>query len=306
MTFSFTSFYLPQACKYATAVIIFTLFLLVSPHSHAQENEAKSITVPTGQFDDLKHTRSGRVDKIIDGLTILLKDKKIIRLASLDIPDFNNNQEAPYNEAAHQLLQDTLPEGTEVMIYQTRVAKKGRVNRMNHHLGHIVTKKGTIWVNGTLLSHGLARVYTAPKAPEMNIQMLAVEQAARTAKRGIWATESKFPVLRPDSAEQAMGKLALIQGVVQKTASVKNNIYLNFGKNWKIDFTIMIPPSLRKKLAHNGIDPLNMAHKAVRVRGYLREYNGPLIELEAPEHLEYPLDLSLISESEKPSLRPIP
>jgi endonuclease YncB( thermonuclease family) len=310
MTFSFTSFYLsfylPRARRRATAFLIFTLFLLVSPHSYAQDDEAKSITVPTGQFEDLKHTRSGRVDKIIDGLTILLKDKKIIRLASLDIPDFNNNQEAPYNEAAQKLLQSLLPEGTEVMMYQTRVAKKGRVNRMNHQLGHIVTKKGTIWINGALLSHGLARVYTAPKAPEMNTQMLAAEQAARKTERGMWTAESKFPVLTPDDAEQAMGNLAIIEGVVQKTATVKNKVYLNFGKNWKTDFTVMIPPSLRKKLAHNGIDPLSMAHKAVRVRGYLREYNGPLIELEAPEHLEYPLDLSLISTGEKPSLEPIP
>ena len=294
-TLSFVAFlFLPQACRHATAFLIFTLLILAPSYSYAQDSAPKSITVPTGQFDDLKHTRSGRVDKIIDSLTILLSDKTILRLASLDIPDFSDTHEAPYSEAAHKLLQELLPKGTEVMFYQTRMAKKGRVNRMNHQLGHILIKKGRIWINGALLAHGLARVYTAPNAPETLKQMIAMEKTARSEKRGFWAEDSKFPILTPDNASQAMGKLAIIEGVVEKTATVKNKVYLNFGKDWKTDFTIMITPALRKKLAHKGIDPLSMAHKKLRVRGYLREYNGALIELEAVEHLEYPLKSHLI------------
>jgi endonuclease YncB( thermonuclease family) len=302
---SFIFFFIPpQARKFATALLI--ILLLPTPLCFAQDDAKKSITVPTGQFDDLKHTRSGRVDKIIDGLTILLKDKKIIRLASLDIPDFSNNRETPYNEAAQKLLQKFLPEGTEIMIYQTRVAKKGRVNRMNHQLGHILVKKGEIWINGALLAHGLARTYTAPNAPEMNAQMLSAEQTAREEKRGMWAEGSKFPIFTPDNASQAIGQFVIVEGVVEKTATVKNKVYLNFGKDWKTDFTVMITPALRKKLAHQGIDTLSMAHQKIRVRGYLREYNGPLIELEAPEHLELFIDLSLISADEKPNLTATP
>lgn len=250
----------------------------------------KPVTIPTGQFDDLKHTASGRVDKVIDGLTLLLKDKKIIRLASLDIPDFNNQRDAPYALAALKLLEETYPEGTEVMLYQTRMAKKGRVNRLNHELSHIVTKKDRIWAQGLLLSHGLARVYTAPDAPEMNAQMLTTEAKARTEKQGMWEEGGVYAVLTPDTANSAMGQLAIVEGVVQKTATIKNNVYLNFGENWKTDFTVMITPDLRKKLAHNGIDPLSLSQKKIRVRGYVREYNGALIELEAAEHLEYPLE----------------
>lgn len=175
------------------------------------------------------------------------------------------------------------------MIYQTRMAKKGRENRMGHQLGHIVTKKEPQWINGALLAHGLARVYTSPNAPEMNDQMLMVEDEARREKRGLWAEGSEYNVLTPETADQAMGKLAIIEGVVVKSASVRNNIYLNFGQDWKTDFTVMITPALRKKLAHKGIDPLGLSGKKLRVRGYVREYNGPLIELETPEHFELPL-----------------
>lgn len=287
--------------RYPFFLLLFFVFL--SAPALAQENKAEALKVPTPVFDDLKLTKSGRIDKVIDGLTLLLKDDTIVRLASLDIPDFNERHDAPYAEAALAYLQKSLPEGTEIKIYQTRVAKKGRVNRMNHQLGHILTKKDGLWINGALLNQGLARVYTAPNAPEINNQMLNIEQNARKVKLGMWEDKSPHLVLTPETADQAMGKLAIIEGAVEKTASVKNNIYLNFGKDWKIDFTIMITPALRKKLARRGVDLLNIAGQKIRVRGYLREYNGALIELEAPEHLEYPLLQGL---NETPTLKTTP
>lgn len=280
-------------------LLLICLFSFSPASAQNQEKEEKpSIQVPEGDFSDLKHTKSGRIDKIIDGLTILLKNGTIIRLASIDIPDFHIWRDAPYSEAALELLQKTLPEGTEVMMYQTRMAKKGRITRMKHELAHLVTKKDPIWIQGLLLSRGLARVYTSPNATEMLTQMYKAEQNARATKQGIWAQNSDHLILTPETAEKAMGEFAIIEGVVQKTATVRNNIYLNFGKNWKTDFTIMISPANRKKLAHNGIDPLSMAHKTVRVRGWLREYNGPMIELEDISHLEYPV-------KEQPSATPL-
>lgn len=271
----------PQASKLATALFIILFTLPV----YAQDNAPTSLNVPTPDYKALKHTKSGRVDKIIDSLTILLKDDTIIRLASLDIPDFNE-RDAPISENALTFLQKSLPEGTEIIMYQTRMAKKGRLNRMNHQLSHIVTKKDALWVNGALLTQGLARVYTAPNAPELIGEMYKAENLARQAKLGLWANNR---VLTSEQTNDAIGKFVIVEGVVEKTASVKNNVYLNFGKGWKTDFTVMITPILRKKLARRGVDPLSLSGKNLRVRGYLREYNGPLIELEAAEHLEYPL-----------------
>ena len=260
------------------------------------ETEKVPISAPKGDFSALKHTKSGRVDKIIDGLTVLLKDGTIVRLASLDIPDFHVWESAYYSQDALALLEKLLPEQTEVMMYQTRMAKKGRITRMKHDLAHLVIKpsknqKGTEdedeqWVNGALLANGLARVYTAPNAPEMVDQMYKIEQEARAKKIGIWEEGGRYVILTPDNLEEDMGALVLVEGTVQKTASVKNNVYLNFGQNWKTDFTIMITPALRKKFAHEGVDILGLAGQPVRVRGYLREYNGPLIELEDTVHLE--------------------
>ena len=258
----------------------------------AQEVETQKKAEPTdakklvADFSKLKHTKSGRIDKIIDGLTFILKDGTIVRLASLDIPDFYIVGDAPYAAAAMELLQDKLSEQTEVMLYQTRDAKKGRVNRMNHQLAHVAIKKDKTWIQGEFLRHGLARVYTAPNKTEMLTQMYAVEAATRDKKIGLWEEGSLYQVLSHNQAENKIGKFVVIEGEVKKVASVRNQLYLNFGDNWKIDFTIQVSTGLRKQFAREGIDVMSLAQQKIRVRGYLREYNGPLIELEDTAHLE--------------------
>jgi endonuclease YncB( thermonuclease family) len=269
---------------------LFFLFLMFFSFPVYATEQPAPIQIPVPDLSSLKHTKSGRVDKVIDGLTILLKDKTIVRLASLDIPDFHIWRDAPHSDKALKLLEDTLPTGTEIMLYQTVKAKKGRLNRMNHALAHIVTKSTketeSVWINGALLAHGIARVMMAPTAPEMANQMLKAETAARQEKRGIWADDSEYRIQSHETAEKYIGQFAIIEGRVEKAASVRNNVYLNFGKDWKTDFTIMINPTLRKKLAHGGIHPLSLGGETVQIRGWLREYNGPLIELDIPEHLQ--------------------
>ncbi len=280
----------------------------LSKRGAALNAETSFIKSVSGDFQDLKHTKSGRIDKIIDGLTLLLKDGTIVRLASLDIPDFHVWEDAPHAQAALELLESLLPEGKEIMLYQTRSAKKGRVNRMKHALAHVVIKPPKtskleklppIWVNGTLLENGLARVYNAPNAPEMAAQMYTLEQKARHAKLGMWEDGSRYRIFNAndiDDIDEDRGQLLLLEGIVTKAASVKNNIYLNFGKNWKTDFTIMVKPALRKKLAREGRDPLSMQGQKLRVRGYLRNYNGPLIELEDSLHLESITEIEKLTE----------
>lgn len=262
------------------------LFLILLSPAYAEEETKNNIKIPTVDFSKFKHTKSGRIDKIIDGLTILLKDGTIVRLVSIDLPDFHIWDHAPYSDTALKLLQDILPERTEVMLYQTRNRKKGRVNRMNHQLAHVVIKKDKLWVQGVYLTKGLARVYTPPNNTDMLTQMYKAEQSARKSKLGIWADESEHLIITTEQTDKRIGDFTIVEGTIQKTASVRNKIYLNFGKDWKTDFTIMITPALRKKFAHEGINVLALAQTPVRVRGWLREYNGALIELEDISHLE--------------------
>lgn len=244
---------------------------------------------------ELKHTYSGRIDKIIDEKTILLTSGKIIRLVGINIPASPPNPDNDISLKALMFLRENiLPKGTEVMIYQTRMAKKGRVNRMGQDLGHVLTKNTkdspSKWVQGELISNGLARVYTSSSNPELATEMLKLEDIARKGNKGIWLQEGEednaLQVLTPQNAQNGIGKFSIVEGKIEKVASVKNNLCLNFGKNWKTDFTITVSSDIRKKLAHKGVDLMGLSGKQIRVRGYMKDYNGPLIELEDPTHLE--------------------
>jgi endonuclease YncB( thermonuclease family) len=281
--------------------LLIIIFVLAPSISVAQmsvqlepDTEKPSIEMPIPDFSSkvsgAKHTKSGRIDKIIDSLTIELKDGTIVRLASVNIPDFHIYEDAPYSEKALKFLKEKLSEGTEVMLYQTRNRKKGRINRMEQQLAHVVVKgsesENKTWIQGQLIREGLAYVHMASNNHLMLNDLYLAEDIARKEEKGIWAEDSLYRVVTPEQASDKIGDFAVIEGVVEKVATVRNNIYLNFGKDWKTDFTIQVPPATRKQFAKQGLNALNMAGQKIRVRGYLREYNGPLIELKNSAHFE--------------------
>lgn len=261
----------------------------------AETGDTASVT--SGDFKDLKHTQSSRIDKVIDGRTILLKNEKIVTLLGLDYPMILANPMNSTDVAAKDFLNERYPEGTEIMLYQTRKPQTGRMDRMGHLLAHLAVKETGEWINGTLIENGYAYAITDATNPEMTAQLYTLEEKARALKNpGIWQ-DAISPVLTPDTAAQGNGTLRIVEGRIVKSATSNNNLYLNFGNDYRKDFTVMITPSLRKILSHRGIDPMSFSGQTVRVRGWIRDRNGPFMELETPERLEI---LSPLAASVKP------
>jgi hypothetical protein len=75
------------------------------------------------------------------------------------------------------------------------------------------------------------------------------------------------------------------------SAAVKTRGYLNFGADWKYDFTATIAPEDMKTFRAAGIDPESYAGKTVRVRGIIEWHNGPEIEIASPDDIEIVPDL---------------
>lgn len=269
-------------------MVILCCFGLIPPalaQSGLDGNRLTPDTVRSSEYPELKRTGPARVDRVIDGLTVTLKDKRIVRLSGIDIPGYGEEQaDAPL--AAFNALQKLLPESANISLYQTRSAKSGRENRMGQMLAHLEVDKSKLWVQGALLAQGLARVMPVEPNLEMVPEMLAIENRARSYGRGIWSKDSGWHLLFPEETRDKIGTVQVVQGTIDGAASVKNNLYLNFGKDWKTDFTVRIAAPLRKKLAKDGIDPMALSGKNVRVRGYIDEYNGPMITLDNIQQLE--------------------
>ena len=138
-----------------------------------------------------------------------------------------------------------------------------------------------------MLADGMARVYSFADNRAVVADMLKKERAARHAGRGIWAhpfygvrTADAGPLMR------RLGTFQLVQGTVRDAARVKGRIYLNFGDDWRSDFTITMGAKARRLFEAARIDLLALKGKQVRIRGWLRKRNGPLIEASHPEQLE--------------------
>ena len=180
--------------------------------------------------------------------------------------------------------------GKSVALYQTVNRDQGRVNRMGHNIAQLERESDKAWIQGALLSLGLARARTTQRNPEMAQQMYDLEQAAMAQKLGIW--EKTVKVLTPDETSFYEGSFQIVEGRIVSTALKQNRVYLNFGQNWKDDFTVSIAPEDKRVFLKQNLDPLQWNGKQVRVRGWIESYNGPYMQINHPQAIEVAEDTS--------------
>lgn len=250
-----------------------------------------SSALPPQSFSPLVETGAGTVALAVDGLRLTLNDGQIVELSGIEIPGMNEMGAAdPSNFPlqAKQALDQLFVKDKDIILYQTRDKDTGRVNRMGHTLAHVVQKPGNVWIQSYLVRQGLARVAPTLRNPELADQLYKIEQQARDEKRGIWADGSAYTVVKTADPINPSPRFIVAEGTVVKAAIVSNRVYLNFGDDWKKDFSVGVEPDVRRALARAGIDPLQLQGKALRIRGWVRDYNGPFIDLETPAQIEFP------------------
>lgn len=254
---------------------------------------SNALAKETPDFSELKKEYiSTHITKVIDPITILGKNNIIYHLTGLDVPETIQPQAL---KAITELL-----EQQDVKLYQTKQADLGRMNRMGHSLVHMQLSHGKndgVWVQGYMLKNGLARALVTPSNPEMVLQLYQTEEKARAAKTGLWA-DPAYSVKSPETVQDFLNSYQIIEGKIHSIAVLSNKIFINFGQNWKTDFTIGIEADTRRLLSRNNIDPQKWAGKKVRVRGWVESYNGPYIRLEHPHQIEF-------IEDQKTTLQPL-
>jgi len=142
-----------------------------------------------------------------------------------------------------------------------------------------------------MLGTGMARVYTWAGYDQDSPVLYNAERAARNNKQGIWnaaVTDGYYDVRKPDPdpLAQYVDSVQIVEGIIVKTADVRGTVYLNFGADYRTDFTIAISKKSRRAFKRTNIDPLTLTGAHVRVRGYLELYGGPIIWLNDPDRLE--------------------
>jgi endonuclease YncB( thermonuclease family) len=141
------------------------------------------------------------------------------------------------------------------------------------------------WLQIALLRRGMARVDIAPDRAECWRELYDAEREARAAQKGLWAVPA-YQVRTPDQLGADIGTFQIVQGEVLTADLHDGRAYLDFGTDYRIDFTVTISPADMANFRRDGVDPRGYAGKTIRVRGIVQQYNGPEIEIANPQQVE--------------------
>lgn len=240
-------------------------------------------TAPAAGPTDLEPGGSARVTDIVDGDTVALDDGREVRFVGIQAPKLPLGRPGfrkwPLADEAKAAVAELAAGHTVSLYYGGR-----ETDRYNRALAHLVTDSG-VWLQGELLKRGLARVYSFADNRALVREMLALEAEARAAKRGIWRLDW-YAVTPADDAARRIGDFAVIEGRVVDTAVVRGRGFVNFGHDYKTDFTASIAPRDLRSFTREGIDLARYKGRLLRIRGWVKSYNGPMIEVTHPEQIE--------------------
>ncbi len=221
--------------------------------------------------------------EVLDGDTLVLEDGRSVHLVGIQAPQLPLGRQdfeawPLAGEAKATLESLSLGQSVTLGFGGRRSDRHGRL------LAHLFLPDAR-WLQGELLALGMARVLSLADNRTAVTNMLTLETGAREAGRGIWALN----FYRVRSAEEAalyLGRFELVEGRVVAAAVVRGRGYLNFAKDWQQDFTVTLAPDVRRLFESEGLQVENYQGLRIRVRGWLKSYNGPMIEVTHPEQIE--------------------
>ncbi len=231
--------------------------------------------------------KEGLVTKVFDGDTIELDGKYVVRYIGIDAPEYMKKDKGewiidpqPLGEEAKR-FNESLIQGKRVRLeYDSE-----KIDIYKRLLSYVFVRNELI--NARLIKEGLALAYIYPDNVRYKKRFLKFQEEAKKKKKGLWEYIERNTIL-PHQAEKFVGKMKAVEGVVLTTARVKKCIFLNFGKDYKKDFTIVIFKSVWKLFDVAGIEKPEVFYrgKKVRVYGLISEYNGPEIKVKTPYQIQ--------------------
>jgi endonuclease YncB( thermonuclease family) len=221
------------------------------------------------------------VQAVPTGDELLLADGRRVRLAGIKapLPPLGWTEAKPWRAAAaaQAALRD-LALGRPVRLEPAATDRYGRV------LAQAYREDG-LWLQGTLISEGEARVWSTPQTRAHVPELLALEAKAREARRGLWR-DPFYAVRRPEALARDIETFQLVEGKLVAGDKVKGQIFLNFAADWHHAATLHLARPAVKLFRESGLKPLEFIGKRVRVRGWVAWDRRPEIEVTHPEQIE--------------------
>lgn len=219
---------------------------------------------------------SGIVAEIVDPVSVRLESGLVVRLAGIVPPP-----DPATTVAATALLAD-LTLGKEVYLRHGTLTHD-RYQRAMAHL--YLASEPVSWVQAELVAPGLAIVGGLAEDRACLADLIAVEREARDARLGLW--QNDFPAdAWSNRIREGELRFALVEGEVVSVGRTERTVYLNFGHDWSIDFTVTIESSDAAVIEAEGGSFDALIRTKVRIRGWLEQWDGPWIRVDHAEQIE--------------------
>lgn len=208
-----------------------------------------------------------------DGQSVLLEGREYL-LSDIVVPSSTplSGKPEPGAEFALAAFDEIRRRGT--IVHAERATD--RWGRMTGALAWRLAGGRSTTIQELLLGMGAARV--APESDDLAFidRCFAVEDAARKASFGSWSEEA-WRVRNAARAEWSTG-FQIYEGVVKSAAERRGRVYVNFGVDYRTDFTATVTGA-RFRRWKNRIDAAALVGRKVEARGVVERINGPSIEL---------------------------
>jgi micrococcal nuclease len=220
------------------------------------------------------------VAKVFDGDSILLSDNREIRYIGIDAPETGGKRPREYGGEEAKHLNERHVLGKEVEL-QYDVEKKDTYGRT---LAYV--RVNGMFVNKELVSEGVAIALPYPPNLLYHEELKEAMGEARRMGRGLWAEQDQWIIGYLD-ADRYIGESKTVLGRTLHTDVTKAGIFLNYGADFRTDFTVFIPRKDFGYFDKAGImDPAAYYDgKLIEVTGTIKEYNGASIMVRHPDQI---------------------
>lgn len=239
---------------------------------------------PQGPFE------SRAVTKVEGAAAFVLDDGSSLKLMSLSVPSARDvtgavGQWAPESDArasVEELLRDRRIEIAAAGAFRDRYGR-----RVAH--GYVADRDaGRVWLQSSIIDAGHARVAPLPGETMCLRELFAREAVARAKRAGLWANPAYAvrSARETRTLEKLGGTFQIIEGWVAAVGMSRNEVFLNFGRDWKWDFTAAV--DLRRSENRDSLIAKlkELKGRLVRVRGFIERRNGPFVSLATADAIE--------------------
>ncbi len=234
--------------------------------------------------------RTASIAEVIDGQTLRLEDGGGVRLIGALAPEtprwWKGTKPWPPAERARRALEEMIGADKVELGFSGNEEKRDRHGRF---LAQLFVLRGPerIWVQGQMIRRGLAQAYSFKGHRACARDLQALERKARAGRAGLWRS-GKFAILRAGNVtalSKRGGAFQIVEGKVLSVGRTSAWSFLNFGAEWRTDFTVAIRAGDRARFKASDISLDQLEGRRVRVRGWVERWNGPVIKATHPEQI---------------------